>query len=138
MVVASSPMRSRFWEIFIATVIRRKSEASGALASRLMAMSSISISYWSMMSSLCCTCSASLSLRSVDGLDGLADRAFGVAAHGEQGFLELGQFLVEMLCIVIIYAVFNQSARSRNLRFAFALGLVKIRLVASNSINSPR
>ena len=41
MVTASSPTRSRLWEIFIATVMSRSSVASGALASRWIAVSSI-------------------------------------------------------------------------------------------------
>src|ERR1051326_2306729 len=57
MVVASSPTRSRSWEIFMATVMRRRSVARGALDSRLMAMSSSSIS------SLSSRLSSSLTLR---------------------------------------------------------------------------
>src|ERR1017187_4250999 len=52
---ASSPMRSRFWEIFIAVVTRRKLLASGALVSNWMTSSSISTSNWSMTRSLSLT-----------------------------------------------------------------------------------
>jgi len=49
---ASSPTRSKFWEIFITTAIIRRLLASGALASNWMDSSSTSISNWSMTLSL--------------------------------------------------------------------------------------
>src|SRR6266568_6924210 len=66
--VASSPTRSRSWEIFIAAVMKRRSLASGALERSPTAMSSISISSRSSSSSSCCTTRASSSSRSTSAL----------------------------------------------------------------------
>ena len=56
---ASSPIRSRFCAIFIATVTSRKFVASGALVSIWMTSSSISTSNWSTTLSLSFTRCAS-------------------------------------------------------------------------------